>query len=57
MEAGPAYEPTPEKRALTRKVADETLVLLKNDPVEGVGALLPDDRQGQEGGADRAHGG
>ena len=28
-------------RALTRKVADETLVLLKNDPVEGVGALLP----------------
>jgi beta-glucosidase len=41
VEAGPAYEPTPEKRALTRKVADETLVLLKNDPVEGVGALLP----------------
>ena len=41
IEAGPAYEPTPEKRALTRKVADETLVLLKNDPVEGVGALLP----------------
>ena len=41
IEAGPAYEPTSEKRALTRKVADETLVLLKNDPVEGVGALLP----------------
>ena len=41
VEAGPAYEPTPEKRALTRKVAGETLVLLKNDPVEGVGALLP----------------
>ncbi|HEY3624636.1 MAG TPA: beta-glucosidase BglX [Terracidiphilus sp.] len=41
VEAGPAYEPTPEKRALTRKVADETLVLLKNDPVEGVGAMLP----------------
>ena len=36
-----AYEPTPEKRALTRKVADETMVLLKNDTVEGVGALLP----------------
>jgi beta-glucosidase len=41
VEAGPAYEPTPEKRALTRKVADETLVLLKNDPVEGMGTLLP----------------
>src|SRR4051794_27319452 len=41
IEAGPAYEPTAEKRALTRKVADETLVLLKNDPVEGVGPLLP----------------
>lgn len=35
------YEPTPEKRALTRKVADETMVLLKNDPVEGAGTLLP----------------
>ncbi len=41
VDAGPAYEPTPGKRALARKVADETLVLLKNDPVEGVGALLP----------------
>ena len=41
VEAGPAYDATPERRALTRKVADETLVLLKNDPVEGVGALLP----------------
>ena len=41
VEAGPAYEPTPEKRALARKVADETLVLLKNDPVEGLGSLLP----------------
>ena len=38
---GPAYTPTPERRAAARKVADETLVLLKNDPVEGVGALLP----------------
>ena len=37
----PAYEPTPEKRALTRKVADETIVLLKNDPVEAAGTLLP----------------
>jgi beta-glucosidase len=35
------YDATPERRALTRKVADETIVLLKNDPVEGVGALLP----------------
>jgi beta-glucosidase len=41
VDAGPAYEPTAEKRALTRKVAGETLVLLKNDPVEGMGALLP----------------
>lgn len=38
---GPAYEATPERRATARKVADETMVLLKNDPVEGVGALLP----------------
>jgi len=39
--AGPAYDETPERRAAARKIADETLVLLKNDPVEGVGALLP----------------
>jgi len=38
---GPAYEATPERRALARKVADETLVLLKNDPAAGAGALLP----------------
>jgi len=38
---GPAYDPTPERRAAARKVANETLVLLKNDPVEGVGTLLP----------------
>ena len=37
----PAYEPTPERRAAARKVAGETMVLLKNDPVEGVGELLP----------------
>ena len=41
VEPGAAYEPTAEKRALTRKVANETLVLLKNDPIEGTGALLP----------------
>jgi beta-glucosidase len=40
-EVGPAYEATPERRAAARKVADETMVLLKNDPVEGVGTLLP----------------
>ena len=39
--SGPAYEATPEKRATARKVADETFVLLKNDPVEGLGTLLP----------------
>jgi beta-glucosidase len=38
---GPAYDATPERRAEARKVADETFVLLKNDPVEGVGDLLP----------------
>jgi beta-glucosidase len=38
---GPAYEETPERRAAARKIADETLVLLKNDPVEGLGTLLP----------------
>jgi len=38
---GPAYDATPERRAAARKVAAETLVLLKNDPVEGVGVLLP----------------
>jgi beta-glucosidase len=35
------YDATPERRALARKVADETLVLLKNDPVEAAGTLLP----------------
>ena len=38
---GPAYTPTPERRAVARKIAGETMVLLKNDPVEGVGNLLP----------------
>jgi beta-glucosidase len=38
---GPAYDATPERREAARKVAEETFVLLKNDPVEGVGALLP----------------
>ncbi|HUB28449.1 MAG TPA: beta-glucosidase BglX [Terracidiphilus sp.] len=38
---GPAYEPTPARRAAARKVADETIVLLKNEPVEGMGNLLP----------------
>ena len=40
-EPGAAYTATPERRATARKVADETMVLLKNDPVEGIGALLP----------------
>jgi beta-glucosidase len=38
---GPAYQATPEKRAIARKIAGETFVLLKNDPVEGIGPLLP----------------
>ena len=40
-EVGPAYDATPERRAAARKVAEETFVLLKNDPIEAVGALLP----------------
>ena len=40
-EPSAAYDATPERRALARKVADETLVLLKNDPVEAAGTLLP----------------
>ncbi len=38
---GPAYEATPERRAQARKVAEETFVLLKNDPVTGAKSLLP----------------
>ena len=37
----PPYEPTAENRKQARAVADETIVLLKNDPMEGVGPLLP----------------
>ena len=51
---GPAYEATPERRAAARKVAEETFVLLKNDPVEGLGAfaVVFQDRQDR---ADRSH--
>lgn len=38
---GPAYDATPERREAARKVAEETIVLLKNEPVEGAGTLLP----------------
>jgi len=41
VEQGPVYDATPVRRAAARKVAEETFVLLKNEPVEGVGALLP----------------
>jgi len=37
----PPYEPTAAKREQARKVAGETIVLLKNDAVEGKGPLLP----------------
>jgi beta-glucosidase len=37
----PAYEATPKKRAIARKITSETFVLLKNDSVEGTGPLLP----------------
>ena len=37
----PAYVATPERRAVARRIAEETFVLLKNDPFESVGTLLP----------------
>ncbi len=37
----PAYQPSEANRKQAREVADETIVLLKNDPVEGIGAVLP----------------
>lgn len=40
-EPRPAYVATPERRSAARKVAEETFVLLKNDPLEGAGTLLP----------------
>ncbi len=40
-EKAPAYQATPEKRALARKAAEESFVLLKNDAVTGKGHLLP----------------
>jgi beta-glucosidase len=41
VQDSPPYEPSQGKRDLTRKVADETIVLLKNEPVEAAGTLLP----------------
>jgi beta-glucosidase len=38
---GPAYQATAEKRALAREVAEETFVLLKNEPAPGSGRALP----------------
>jgi beta-glucosidase len=40
-EVRPAYVASQEKREQARAVARETIVLLKNDPLEGVGAVLP----------------
>jgi beta-glucosidase len=37
----PEYAPTAANRAQARAVGAETIVLLKNDPIEGIGALLP----------------
>lgn len=37
----PPYEPTPEKRALAKKAAEESFVLLKNEAIPGTGRLLP----------------
>jgi beta-glucosidase len=36
-----AYTATPEKREVTRKIAEQTLVLLKNDALQGTGRTLP----------------
>ncbi len=41
VEEGKPYEPSHEDRAAARKIATETFVLLKNEPVEGMGTLLP----------------
>ena len=43
----PAYAPTAEKRAQARAVAQETIVLLKNDAAAGTGPLLPLSAQGK----------
>ncbi len=40
-EVTPAYTATAEKRTFARKAAEESLVLLKNDAVEGWGKVLP----------------
>jgi len=37
----PSYQPTPEKRELAKKAAEESFVLLKNEGVPGTGRLLP----------------
>ena len=37
----PPYQATPEKRALARKAAEESIVLLQNQPREGQPDLLP----------------
>lgn len=43
----PPYDATSERRALARKVADETLVLLKNEPLADTGKLLPLNAKGK----------
>src|SRR5882757_190509 len=37
----PPYQPTPEKRDLAKKAAEQSFVLLKNEAVPGTGRLLP----------------
>jgi beta-glucosidase len=37
----PAYEPTEAKRQIARQAAEESFVLLKNESLQGSGALLP----------------
>ncbi len=41
VEESAPYKATAEKRELARKAAEESFVLLKNEPMEGVGRVLP----------------
>ncbi len=41
VENAAPYTATPERHETARKVAEETLVLLKNEPLQGTGRLLP----------------
>ncbi len=52
----PPYQPTPEKRELAKKAAEESFVLLKNEGVPGRGAAAAAGERFEIGRADRAAG-